>query len=321
MDAKQLQDLIAKAEKALSTQVGGSPRDTLIRENLASGLTSLVDKETPIRDRLMRLTGSGIQATWNVLTGITGGNSAFAEGGTPNEDDATYALRAAIYKELGKTKTITDKMIAAGKSFADVEAEQTENAMREVIQDEEQYIITGNATSNVLQFDGLQTQIITNVTDDANDPLGWRTDLVDKEVENLINVYGVRPTAIYIGYALQTAINQSLSGEVRVNLDVTNQVGTGLEVAWIQTSAGRLPLVQTFAIAERTSGTNKVQDMYIVTEKWRGSNVVYMEDLYTMGKTPLAKTGAATKFMVTECTVLVNRAEEFHAKVTNIRTK
>jgi ribosome-associated protein YbcJ (S4-like RNA binding protein) len=44
-----------------------------------------------------------------------------------------------------------------------------------------------------------------------------------------------------------------------------------------------------------------------------------MEDLYPMGKERLERTGAAIKFMVVEATVLVNRAEEFHVKIANVR--
>jgi len=44
-----------------------------------------------------------------------------------------------------------------------------------------------------------------------------------------------------------------------------------------------------------------------------------MEDLYPLGKGMLDRTGAAINFMVTECTVLVCRAEEFHFKIRNIR--
>jgi hypothetical protein len=46
-----------------------------------------------------------------------------------------------------------------------------------------------------------------------------------------------------------------------------------------------------------------------------------MEDLYGLGKSDLAKTWASIKFMVTQCTVLVNRAEEFQIKITNVRVK
>lgn len=311
-----LNELLSRIEKAVDTQSGA--RTTLVRENLSGIISSLVDKETPLRDRFPRRGGNGLAAAWNVLSAITTGDAAFAEGTTPTEDDATYVLRTALYKELGKTKTITDRMMAAGRTFKDVDAEQTEVAMREVIQDEEQYIVTGNAVAPT-QFNGLKTLITTNTTDDNNDALGWRSSLVDVEVAKLMRLHAVRPTVIATGHTTKKAINQSLAGEVRVNLDVTNSVGTGVDVSFIQTAAGKLPIVSTFAIAPTVFGANQVEDMYVLTEKYQGQDVLYIEELYPLGKVPLARTGAAEKFMITECITLINRAQEFHSRVYNVR--
>jgi hypothetical protein len=122
-------------EKTFSTPTY-APGGAMVRENLLPMVTRLEYRETPLRDRLARKSGNGQAASWNVMTSMGSGNSAFAEGGTPNEDTTTYERRSAIYKELGKTKSISDRMIAAGRSFTDQEAEQLEVGMREVIQDE-----------------------------------------------------------------------------------------------------------------------------------------------------------------------------------------
>lgn len=123
---------VEKTFTAPTYSAGGA----MVRENLLPMVTRLEFRETPIRDRLVRKPGSGQAASWNVMTAMGSGNSAFAEGGTPNEDTTSYERRSAIYKELGKTKSVSDRMIAAGRSFTDQEAEQTEVGMREVIQDE-----------------------------------------------------------------------------------------------------------------------------------------------------------------------------------------
>ena len=295
----------------------------LMRENLDTFINRLPLKETPIRDRLPRKTGSGLAASWNVMTALWVGNAPFAEGWTPTEDATTYVRRSAIYKELGKTKSITDKMLAAGKSFIDLESELTEVAIRETIQDEEQLIITWDDWVSALQFDWLRATVLTNVIDDNNNALGFRTDLLEQWIEILVSEYGVRPTAIYVGYGMKRAINQSLAGDVRVNLDQTNTVSTWVEVGFYQSMVGKLPFIATFAIASDsvTYADYTVEDLYIVTEKAQGQDVLYMEDLYGMWKSMLDRTGAAIKFMVTEATVLVNRAEEFAVRISNIRTK
>ena len=255
------------------------------------------------------------------MTAMGSGNSPFTEGGTPNEDNTTYERRSAIYKELGKKKSITDKMLAAGMTFIDQEAEQTEIAMREVIQDEEQFIVTGDTGVSALQFDGLKTLVTTNVINDNNNALGFRTDLLDQAISTLLDTYGVKPTAIYCSYGMKRAVNQSLAGDVRVNLDQTNQVSTGVDVGFYQSMIGKIPFIPTFAIADDTTtyAGNTVSDFYIVTEQARGQQVIYMEDLYPLGKGMLDRTGAAINFMVTECTVLVCRAQEMQVRVSNVR--
>jgi len=293
----------------------------ITRENLSAFVDRLGFKTTPIRDRMAREQGVGLAASWNVMTAIGVGNSAFAEGGTPSEDSTTYERRSAIYKELGKKKSITDRMLAAGKTFMDQEAEQTEVAIREVIQDEEQFIITGDTGTSALQFDGLSAYITTNTTNDNNNALGFRTDLLDTEVSNIVSTYGVTPTAIYCSFGMKRAINQSLAGDVRVNLDQTNEVSTGLDINFYQSMVGKLPIIATFAISDDTTtyAGNTVSDIYVVTERAFGQNCLYMSDLYPLGKSMLDRTGAAINFMVTEATVFVCRAEEFQAKISNIR--
>jgi hypothetical protein len=322
-----IENTLNKVGKAMDTAamggVAGLSTNVLVRENLSGIITRLPYRETNIRDRLPRKPGNGLAASWNVLTGITAGNSPFAEGGTPAEDDATYARRDAPFKELGKTKSITDKALMAGKNFADQDAEQTLNGLREVIQDEEQLLISGDSTGFPLQFDGLESYITTNLTDDANSPLGFRADLIDGAVEVIWSTNSVRPNAIYSGYGMKRAINQSLIGDVRVELTNSNTVAAGLDVGFIQTMVGKLPIVPTFAIAPdvATYPGNTVEDLYVVTEQAFGNEVLYMEDLYPLGKQMLDRVGAAIKFMITECTVMVCRAEEFQTRIQNIRTK
>jgi len=322
MDQRTIQNTLAQVQKTLSTPtyIQGA---ILTRENLAGFVTKLTYRQTPIRDRLMRKKGSGLAASWNVLTAKGSGSTPFAEGGTPAEVNTSYARRSAIYKELGATKSITDKMLAAGQSFTDLEVLETEVAMREVIEDEESLIITGDATGSPIEFDGLVNLITTNVTDDANSALGFRTDLLDAEIARLVNDQGVIPTAIYCSYGMKRAINQSLAGDVRVNINqgATEGLTTGLDISFYQSMVGKLPIIGTMAVPDDTTTYpgNTVSDIYIVTEKHRGEDVLFLEDLYPIGKSMLDRTGAAIRFMVTECTVLVCRAEEFQARVTGVR--
>jgi len=324
MDPANIQAVLEEVQKTVSTPTYTNPATlTLVRENLAPMVTRLVDRRTAIRDRLARKPGSGLAASWNVLTAITSNDGTFTEGGTPNEDNATYARRSAVYKSVGKKKTITDRMLAAGRSFTDIETEMTEVAMREVLQNEESLIITGNSGTDPLAFDGLQTIITTNVLDDLNNPLGFRTDLLDQAIATLVNTYGVIPTAIYCSWQMKRAINQSLAGDVRVNLTDGNSVSTGVDVGFYQSMVGKLPFVPTFAIVDDATtyvaSSNTVSDIYIVTEKFNGQDILFMEDLIPLGKSYLARTGTAVPFMVTEDTVLVCKSEEMQYRITGVR--
>lgn len=315
-------ETIDSVSKAMSTPayIQGAVN---VRENLDGFVHKLAFKETAIRDRLPRKKGNGLAASWNVLTSIGVGNTPFAEGGTPVEDATGYVRRSAVYKEFGKVKSVTDKMLAGGASFLEQESAEMEAALRSVIQSEEQFIITGDEAVSALQFDGLRKQITTNVVDDNANALGFRPDLLNQGIEKLMTIYGARPTAIYTGYGAQRAIDNSLSGDVRVNLNAGNEVSTGLRVKNFASMAGDLPFINTFAISGDavTFPGKTVEDIYIVAESVQGQNAIYMEDLYGLGKSDLARTGAAIKFMVTECTVLVNRAEEFQIKIENVVVK
>ena len=118
-------------------------------------------------------------------------------------------------------------------------------------------------------------------------------------------------------------INQHLIGDVRVELTSSNVVAAGLDVGFIQTMIGKLPIIPTFAVApdSATFAGNTVEDLYVVTENAFGHEILYMEDLYALGKQMLDRTGAAINFMVTQCTVMVCRAQEFQVRVQNIQIK
>jgi hypothetical protein len=141
--------------------------------------------------------------------------------------------------------------------------------MHEVIMDEERYIITGNATTFPFQFDGIDTQIVTNVIDDNNSATGFTDDLVDRAIKILADKYSLRPTAIYCGWGMKRKINAATAGGIRVNIDQSNSVSSGVEVGSHTGMTGKVPYIPTFAIAGNTTAfpTFTVENMYIVTEK------------------------------------------------------
>lgn len=311
-------DTLNNVEKTLSTPtyIEGA---ILSRENLSGEIVNLLNRNTPVRDRLPRTQGSWIAASWNVLTAMGVGNSAFAEWALPTEDATTYTRRSAIYKCLWKTKSITDLMIAAGRSFIDIEAQELEVAMLEVVKDEEQFIITWDTAVSALQFDWLKKEIVTNVIDDNNNALGYRPDLINQAIELLQNTYWVNPTAILDWYGMQRVINDSLTPNRFI---AGNEATSWITIQNFASTAWMLPLVTTPAIKWDTVSFpwNTVESIYVITER-TPTQVVYMEDLVGLRKEMTGKVNTSVKFFVAEYTVFVNRAEEFHVEIQNVRVK
>lgn len=74
-----IETTLQSVEKALNTPAYPTGLPALVRENLSDMVTRLTYKNTPIRDRLPRKAGSGLAASWNVLTAMGVGTSPFTE--------------------------------------------------------------------------------------------------------------------------------------------------------------------------------------------------------------------------------------------------
>ena len=311
-------DTLNNVNKTLSsaTYIDGA---ILQNENLSQEIVNLLNRQTPVRDRLPRVAGSGWAASWNVLTAMWVGNSAFAEWALPTEDATSCVRRHAVYKLLWKTKSITDYAIKTWASFIDLAAQELEVAMLEVIKDEEQFIITWDTAVSALQFDGIKKTIVTNVIDDNNNALGYRADLINQAIELLQTNYGVNPTVILDWFGMQRVINDSLSPNRFI---AGNSATSWITIQNFASSAWLLDFVTTPAIKwdAVTFAWNTVESIYVITENV-SSNVVYMSDLMGLRQDDIGKVNSSYKFFVSEYTVLVNRAEEFHVEIQNVRVK
>jgi hypothetical protein len=124
-----------------------------IRENLEAEAKKLMPLDTPMRNKVPRVPGAGTAAAWRQLTGL-GSNSTgtavqafFGESGAPAVDDSTYASKSASYKLMGKLGGITGFAMAAGANFQNQLASEKANKLLALMQNEENAIINGSATS------------------------------------------------------------------------------------------------------------------------------------------------------------------------------
>lgn len=149
-----------------------------VRENLEAPARLLVPVETPFRNMLPRLPGSGLSSLWRQITSLGGGwgpnydqpgggtaaQIFFAETGAPATLQTTWAAKSAAYKLLGALDSITGLAMFSGANFQPQRATEERNSLLNVMLNEENALINGNSTvtaapwgdgSTALAYDGI----------------------------------------------------------------------------------------------------------------------------------------------------------------------
>src|SRR3990172_2934442 len=177
---QQIRENLLKAAETTSTYTF-SPvtRSIFSPENLDEKIKFLVPIDTPIRNRLPRVPGSGQMAEWKRMTSAihsrmhptanvpvgTATQIAFADAGAPGETSQTYSATSAAYKLLGRKLEVGGLALAASKGRdgqPDMQAGRERAKIYEVMLGEEELIIAGDTANSALEFDGLYKQITTN---------------------------------------------------------------------------------------------------------------------------------------------------------------
>jgi len=329
----------SRLEKALDafeknvdiTFAGPTPTSLLARQDLEQAIVVLSDRLTPFRDRVSRIKGEGLAHLWNQRTrldtlaqGPNGLVSLFyADAALPNQLDPAYIQKTAAYKYLGVTAVITGPMIASGRSYADIEAEVAESSLRAVVQNEEWAIFKGDSSVNTLSFDGLDVQLVTNVSDNAAAALtatGVTIPAFDKLIK-LVRLQGAnRLDGIYLSYGLQNVVNQIVSSAARYMINIDQAAGNiiaGDNVISYNSGLGPIPVIGDFFCnaalpypinAAGSSGAqgNAVSTVYFLRHDEQG---IQMADLMPIGRTELAKLADTIRFYINEYTVMAVKAE------------
>lgn len=117
-----MNDLLSRLEKALTqfeksvdtSFAGPTPNSLLARQDLEAALVVLSDRQTPFRDRVVRIKGEGLAHLWNQRTRLdtlSDGplgliNLFYADGNLPGSTDPAYTQKTAkpwyvaVYKLL-----------------------------------------------------------------------------------------------------------------------------------------------------------------------------------------------------------------------------
>src|SRR3990167_8999119 len=152
----QIKDELYKAaETTTSYTFSPQTRSIFSPENLDEKIKFLVPVDTPIRNRLPRVPGSGQMAEWKRMTSAvhsrmhptanvpagTATQIAFADAGAPNETSQTYSLANAPYKLLGRKLEVGGLALAASRARdgqPDMQTDRERVKMYEVMLGEEE---------------------------------------------------------------------------------------------------------------------------------------------------------------------------------------
>jgi len=146
---------LAELIKAItSADVGG-----LVQDEIDKAVAEVVDRENPLRQNLPRKAGSG--SAYIVTQRTPGSTLALAVSDTDDlpAGDGTYSKVTFSYKTIGVQVKITRRARKVSSSVQDIAREELEAKLNEFRDQEEYYILRGNATSNAKEFDGLDQLI------------------------------------------------------------------------------------------------------------------------------------------------------------------
>ena len=329
INAQTIESAIQDIQKAISSvDVSGL---LLVREDLQAEMAIMAPTDTPLRNRLNRVQGNGKAHSWYKLlptttpeglflgTSPTGG--FFAPGGLPAATTPNYKYVSAPYTSLGDLATVSFFEQMAGGTYTDIKKHQLKLKMLNVALMEEWAIINGDSSVGAgLQFDGLRTQINTNIKDNGGTPLAL-ADLTTV-MRNIVTVGG-KPQAVVCSYREVQRISELvLSSHYRLfqaGAGALADIPAGVSVTkWIS-PFGTVDIIGSRYIVP-TGGPTPVADVLVIDDVTilEDGNAVQMVDLMPLSAIDLALLQSAYRTLVAEFTVLQMTAEAFQGKVANV---
>lgn len=332
---------LARFEKTVNIGFAGPvPNSLLARQDLEAAIVVLSDRQTPFRDRVVRIKGEGLAHLWNQRTSLstmTDGpmalvNLFYADGNLPPSTDPSYIQKTAAYKYLGTTAVITGPMIASGRSYIDIEAEIAEASLRRIIQAEEWADFHGTSSVNALSYDGFDVQIVTNVVNNSGAQLtasGVVIPSFDKVIKLIRLQGGNKIDGIYLGFGLQTQVNAIISPQARylISIDsMDNKLGAGDHVVSYMSPLGPIPVIGDFfcnpalpypynQVGSSGVAGSGLSTVYFLRHDDQGIQTI---ELVPLGRTELAKIADTVRFYLNEYIVLALKAEPWVGMITNV---
>lgn len=152
-----LRETITEVVKEITTsdEVSTASGGTFVqREHLDKEIADITNRNTPLLDAIAKKQAMGKTHEWDMVTSLGSNDTAVAECGTPNDNEATIQRYSAQIKTYATKVKVCDLAQWAAKDYVDLKNFHLQRGMRKILQDVEKKMYYGN-------HDGTSTTDIT----------------------------------------------------------------------------------------------------------------------------------------------------------------
>jgi hypothetical protein len=323
----ELNDKLQIGIKSFNTQTGGAGTAgyAMIPVFVDPQIVDRTRKQTPLCEIFPRVTNQGMQADFNVIT-AKGGAFMAGEDAALSETTTTYDRASTDIKFMYSVGRVTGQAQAATPSYmlqgfqpnggavggfgdsAAPNAMQNEVLVkaRELKELEEDKLINGSVSTDANDFEGfIGLQSTTNKVDKNTTALTLED--VNTAVQYAFDDGGL-PNLAVCSSAVFTDLQNLLVGKIGY-LQSTEQVFWGFSTIVLNTSVGRIPVIQS-RFMSNVSGSKAIY--FLDLSVWE------VRVLQDMTYEELAKTNDSRKFMLKQYQCLICRATGFNAFIGEI---
>lgn len=159
----------------------------LIQEEIDKAIADALNTNNALRQNLFRKTNQ--QGTKYILNRRTARGTARAVADTDargTEQNSTYSQVEFAYKTIIYEGGVTRRLQAAGKAYGDALQEEIQNGIQAIKDQEDDWLITGDSSSDAKEFDGLAKILSDESREKA---LGGDLTLedLDEAIDNITN--------------------------------------------------------------------------------------------------------------------------------------
>jgi HK97 family phage major capsid protein len=173
--------------KALDT-TAGSTGAVLIPELISPGIREFFEKRTPLWNQIRKVDYNGLAYVYKEQTGVPVASFGAELGALPAAQNATYVERAVALKSIYSRGEVSGQVQVAAQTFVDALGREIQNHAIGVSNTLEQKLVTGDATTNPNEFDGIMKWVTNTLfVDSTGDGLGTDAPLSLSHLEQLFD--------------------------------------------------------------------------------------------------------------------------------------